>query len=169
MAGGILALDLGTTTGWAVAYPGEEPLHGSVHLYSVGGDGTFFAHFSMWLSDQITIHEPRMIAYEAPVLTTARTHFQTAFRLMGLAAVTEMVAHQREVRRVVPAHNQTVKKFAAGNGRANKADMIDAMRVRGWEPRDEHAADALGVLLWAEGKFSKARRGAGPLFGQPAA
>lgn len=161
----IMALDLGGVTGWACARPGAEPVSGSHRIPGDRGDGFYFDHYSQWLADMLTVHAPRLLVYEAPVLTHGKTSIQTAFRLMGLAAITEAVAHRREIRRVETANNATVKKHVTGNGRAEKIDMLEAMRRRGWEPRDEHAADALGVLLYAEAKHAPTVvRAAGPLF-----
>ena len=43
----------------------------------------------------------------------------------------------------------TIKRFATGKGNADKAAVIDAMRARGFAPRDDNEADALAILLWA--------------------
>lgn len=167
-AGSIMALDLGGVVGWACAIPGGEPTHGSHRLPGERGDAAYFDHFGSWLADMLTINSPRLLVYEAPILTGAKTHFQTAFRLMGLAAITLMIGHRREIRCVESANNASVKKRVLGNGRADKIVMLDEMRRRGWEPRDEHAADALGVLLYAESKHCpKIQRSVGPLFAQP--
>lgn len=164
-SGTILALDLGGVTGWACGKPGADPVSGSHRIPGDRGDPAYFDHFGGWLADMLTVHAPRLLVYEAPILTGAKTHFQTAFRLIGLAAITQMIAHRREIVRIEAANNATVKKHVLGNGRAEKIEMIDEMRRRGWEPRDEHAADALGVLLWAEAKHApKVMRAAGRLF-----
>jgi Holliday junction resolvasome RuvABC endonuclease subunit len=43
----------------------------------------------------------------------------------------------------------TIKRFATGRGNAGKADVIAAMRARGFQPADDNEADALAILLWA--------------------
>ena len=43
----------------------------------------------------------------------------------------------------------TIKRFATGKGNADKAAVIDAIRSRGFAPRDDNEADALAILLWA--------------------
>ena len=43
----------------------------------------------------------------------------------------------------------TIKRFATGKGNADKAAVIDAIRSRGFAPRDYNEADALAILLWA--------------------
>lgn len=162
--GGLYALDLGTRTGWACALPGAEPVHGHIRLPADRGDGAFFSAFRRFLLDHITVHAPRLIVYEAPLITASATSMATVFRLFGLAAHTVEMAHIREVR-CEPANNATVKKFVTDNGRAKKPEVMDAIRARGWSPDDENEADALAVLLWAESRFAPTvRRAAGPLF-----
>lgn len=169
-SGTILALDLGSTVGFAIARPGAEPLSGSHRLPLAASDGAYFDAYGQWLADMLTVNAPRVLVYEAPILTGNKTHFQTAFRLIGLAAITLMIGHRREVRKLMSANNATVKKYVLGNGRAEKIQMIEEMRRRGWDPRNEHAADALGVLLWTEATLAPTVvRAAGPLFaGAPA-
>lgn len=167
MAATLLALDLGTRTGWACGMPGEDPAHGHIRLPNDRGDGAFFGAFRRFLLDHITVRAPRLIVYEAPLITGQMTHVQTVFRLFGLAAHTVEIAHIREVR-CEPANNATVKKFVTDNGRAKKPEVMDAIRARGWDPDDENEADALAVFLWAESKWSKVTRAAGPLFGAEA-
>lgn len=168
--GGILSLDLGGIVGFASALVGEQPVYGSHRLPGERGDAAYFDHFANWLGDQITVFAPRLLVYEAPIITGTKTSFQTAFRLIGLAAITLMVAHRREVRKVVAANNSTIKKFATGDGRAEKIRVIEAMRARGWNPLDSNAADALAMLLWAEAKWApEITRAAGPLFARASA
>lgn len=161
---GILALDLGTRTGWAYALPGGAPAHAHVRLPNDRGDGAFFSAFRRFLLDHITVHAPRLIVYEAPLITGSATSVQTVFRLFGLAAHTVEIAHIREVR-CERANNASVKKFLTDNGRAKKPEVMDAIRARGWEPDGDDEADALAVLLWAESKWApNVTRTAGPLF-----
>ena len=166
--GTLLALDLGTCSGWACAVPGCEPVYGHVWLPSDRGDGAFFNRFRQWLLDHITVHAPRLIVYEAPLITASATHIKTAMRLIGLAAHTIECAYAREVR-AEPANNATVKKFVTDNGRAKKPAVMDAIRDMGWTPENDNVADALAVLLWAKSKWAPTvRRAAGPLFAESA-
>ena len=43
----------------------------------------------------------------------------------------------------------TIKKHATGKGNAGKADMLNAMRNKGFSPADDNEADALALLDWA--------------------
>ena len=65
----ILALDLGSNTGWAVSAPeGSRPRWGSIRL---GGDGATpgerYAALARWLNDFIKVNRPRLLVYEAPL------------------------------------------------------------------------------------------------------
>lgn len=142
----ILALDLATKVGWACGRPGEEPGYGTKVLPSTGEDiGRFAEAFNEWLLDMITLEDPGLVVFEAPILA-GTTQAATARKLMGLAWHTEFVCRLRDVR-CAEHHLQSVKKFFAGNGRADKAAMIAAAQRQGWSPKDDNASDALG--LWA--------------------
>jgi crossover junction endodeoxyribonuclease RuvC len=142
----ILALDLATRCGWACGAPGTEPTYGTKVLPSTGEDiGRFAGAFNEWLLDMMTLEDPGVVVFEAPVLA-GTTSLATARKLYGLAWHTEFCCQMRQVR-VMEHHLQSVKKFFAGSGRASKDDMIAAAHRQGWAPKDDNAADALG--LWA--------------------
>jgi Holliday junction resolvasome RuvABC endonuclease subunit len=166
LGAGITALDLGTCTGWASARPGGEPVYGHWWLPADRGDGAFFSRFRQLLLDHVTVHAPRLIVYEAPLITASATSMQAVMRLFGLAAHTVEIAYAREVR-CERANNATVKKHVTDNGRAKKPEIMDAIRARGWQPENENVADALAVMLWAEAKWAPmVTRAAGPLFAE---
>lgn len=164
MRGTLLALDLGTCTGFACAVPGEAPVYGHVRLPSDRGDGAFFHAYRIWLLDRVTIFAPRLIVYEAPLITASATSQQTVMRLFGLTAHTIEIAYAREVRSE-PANNSSVKKFVTGNGHAKKYETADVIRGHGWEPENDNVSDALAVFLYAEAKHApQVKRAAGRLF-----
>lgn len=163
----LLALDLGTCTGWACARPGGTPAFGHWWLPADRGDGAFFNRFRRLLLDHVTVHAPRLIVFEAPLITAQQTNVQTVMRLFGLSSHTIEIAYAREIR-CERANNASVKKFVTDNGRAKKPQVMDAIRARGWEPENDNVADALAVLLWAESKWApQVNRAAGPLFAEP--
>lgn len=142
----ILALDLGTSLGWACGSPEGEPRYGTKVLPSTGEDiGRFAYAYNEWLLDMITLESPALVVFEAPVLT-GKTSLATARKLYGLAWHTEFACSLRQIR-CMEHHLQSVKKFFAGNGRAEKPEMIAAAHRHGWDPKTHDAADALG--LWA--------------------
>lgn len=170
--GGVIALDLATVTGWAVWRPAGSVAYGSRRLGRAGdADGAFFAGYHSWLADMITVEQPAAIVFEAPWVGPD-THQQTARRLMGLAVVTELVAHLREIPRVREVNVASVRKHFVGNGRGERAAMkravIEGCRQRGWDPKDDNAADALAVLDFALHCFRVPGAPATPLLARPA-
>jgi len=151
----ILALDLATRLGWAGGSPDGEPSYGTKVLPATGEDiGRFAQAYNEWLLDMITLESPALIVFEAPILA-GKTTPATARKLMGLAWHTEFCCRLRDIR-CAEHHLQSVKKFFAGHGNADKAAMIAAAQRQGWSPRDDNAADALG--LWAATVHERAPR-----------
>lgn len=105
-----------------------------------------FLRFRKWLSGYIdTICHPAIIAYE-------RAHFR------GGAATEICVGLQTRVQEIaaefsiesMPVATTTLKKFATGNGRAGKAEMIKAAKSHiGRNPIDDNEADSIHVAMWA--------------------
>ena len=161
MAGGVLALDLATRSGWAAAdaiavdawpegIPGAEvgPFEG-VHYGShrlAGPDmdeGYVFDKLFKWLNTLIDLQQPDSIVYEAPL--PVQRNPKTAKRLIGLVTIADLVAHQRKCR-IWMMDVPTVRKTFAGSGRADKDKIMAVCKQRGWTPKDHDASDALAVL-----------------------
>ena len=146
--GAILALDLGTSTGWALRTTDDYTSSGTVLLKHsrYDGGGMRFLRFRRWLEDLDQDAGPIEAIYFEEVRRHAGT--DAAHIYGGLLAVLSawceehLVAYQG-----VPVG--TIKRFATGKGNADKAAVIDAMRARGFAPRDDNEADALAILLWA--------------------
>lgn len=149
----ILALDLATRLGWACGSPDGEPQYGTKVLPSTGEEiGRFADAYDEWLLDMITLESPAMVVFEAPFLGGVR-NANTSRKLMGLCWQTELACYRRQIR-CFSHNNQSLKKDFAGSGRAEKVDVIAACRRHGWDPKDDNAADALG--LWACAVHEKA-------------
>ncbi|UYW25709.1 hypothetical protein OKC48_20915 [Methylorubrum extorquens] len=141
----ILALDLATKIGFAVGAPDEEPVYGTHPLPSASASlGRFGDAYDQWLLDRLTFFQPGLVIFEAPFVS-GTGNANTARKLMGLCWQTEIACYRRETR-CLEHNNSSVKAAFAGNGRADKAEMIAAAQRRGWNPKDDNAADALG--LW---------------------
>lgn len=67
----------------------------------------------------------------------------------GIAGVIEALATERGWP-VTDTDPQTIKKFASGNSKASKEEMIEAARVLGYTGFNEHEADAYCLLKYAE-------------------
>jgi hypothetical protein len=146
--GAILALDLGTTTGWALRAPDGLITSGTVCFRPsrYDGGGMRFLRFTNWLTELDQLSGPiAAIWYEE-----VRRHFGTdaAHVYGGLMATLTAWAELRGVPYAgVPVG--TWKRSVCGKGNADKQQVIDAMRRRGFRPTDDNEADALAVLHWA--------------------
>ena len=145
---GILALDLGTTTGWALRF-GDGGTTSGTMTFKPGrfeGGGMRYLRFTDWLV-QIAMHAHglRRVVFEE-----VRRHAGTdASHVYGgfLATLTSWCEEHEVPYEGVPVG--TIKRYATGKGSANKAAMIEAIRARGYLPADDNEADAIALLLWA--------------------
>jgi hypothetical protein len=150
----VMALDLATTTGWAVGPAGGKPVYGSQRLGSPGAtSGEVFAAFLGWLVDAIQVHGPRVIVYEAPLPPShmrGKTNVNTARRLMGLPAIAEAVAYRMRVPVILEATVSDVRQHFIGKRTLPGAEGKLAVKLRcqmlGYSPPDDNASDALA--LW---------------------
>ena len=144
----MLALDLGTTTGWA--------LHGFDGLITSGttsfkpgrydGGGMRYLRFTNWLTELDRLAGP----IEAIWFEEVRRHAGTdaAHVYGGLMATLTAWAELRGVPyQGVPVG--TIKRHATGRGNAPKEAMIAAARARGFSTADDNEADAIATLVWA--------------------
>lgn len=153
----IIALDLATTVGWAVATAGAieswptrdivqyGPTDGvtcGAKKFGGSGRGALFLDFVRWFDDMIDQHDPGMVVVEQPVHSRTMAAARIA---MGLAGLVDLMCHHHGIAidGWAPA---SVKKHFCGSGRAQKADIEAACRSRGWSFPDNNAADALAVL-----------------------
>jgi hypothetical protein len=144
----ILALDLGTTTGWAIRGHDGLITSGTVSFKPgrFDGGGMRFLRFTNWLSEIDRLSGP----IEAIWFEEVRRHAGTdsAHVYGGLMATLTTWAELRGVPYAgVPVG--TIKQHATGKGNADKAAMISAIRARGYSPADDNEADAIAILLWA--------------------
>ena len=144
----ILALDLGTTTGWAIRGFDGLITSGTVSFKPnrYDGGGMRYLRFTNWLTEIDRLSGP----VEAIYFEEVRRHIGTdaAHVFGGLLAVLTSWGELRGVPyQGVPVG--TIKKFLTGKGNANKDAMITAARQRGFSPADDNEADAIALLLWA--------------------
>jgi Holliday junction resolvasome RuvABC endonuclease subunit len=144
----LLALDLGTTTGWALRDRTGRITSGteSFKPRRFEGGGMRFLRFKRWLSE-LKAHADGL---DALVFEEVRRHVSTyAAHAYGgfLATLTAWCEHHGIPYQGVPVG--TIKKHATGKGNANKTEMLAAIRARGHRPADDNEADALALLHWA--------------------
>jgi hypothetical protein len=143
----LVALDLGTVTGWALKRVARPIVSGTM-TFRAGrfeGGGMPFLRFRRWLAEVESADGPIAVYFEevrAHAGTTA-AHVHGGF-LAELTAWCEERGHPYEG---VPVG--VIKRFATGKGNADKQAVIDAIRSRGFAPADHNEADAIAILLWA--------------------
>ncbi len=144
----ILALDLGTTTGWALRSHDGLITSGTASFKPgrYDGGGMRYLRFTNWLTEIDRLSGP----IEAIFFEEVRRHAGTdaAHVYGGLMATLSAWAELRGVPYQGVAVG-TIKRHATGHGNANKQAMIDAARQRGFSPADDNEADAIAILLWA--------------------
>ena len=144
----LLALDLGTTTGWALLSSDGSITSGaeSFRPQRFEGGGMRFLRFKRWLTEI----KQSCGGIDALHFEEVRRHVSTdAAHAYGgfLATLTAWCEHHQIPYQGVPVG--TIKKHATGKGNANKDEMIASARARGFLPADDNEADALALLYWA--------------------
>ena len=145
----ILALDLGTKTGWALFQQNEgntgyQVFSGTINLKNdrFQGGGMRFLRFRNWLDD---------INYQKDITSV---HFEEVRRHIGtdaahvyggfLATLTSWCEDHNLPYQGVPVSH--IKLHATGKGNASKQEVIEAVRALGYHPQDDNEADALALL-----------------------
>ena len=144
----LLALDLGSTTGWALQGRTGAIASGTAEFKPsrFEGGGMAFLRFSHWLSELNETAGPIDRVYFEEVRRHAGTLAAQIYG--GFLAHLGSWAEFRDVPyQGVPVG--TIKKHATGKGNADKQAMVAAMRARGFAPVDHNEADALAILSWA--------------------
>jgi hypothetical protein len=146
--GAILALDLGTHTGWALAHADGTIVSGTERFRQDrwSGGGMPFLRFRHWLGEVAeTSGSLGLVVYEEvrAHAGTAAAHAYGGF----LATLTAWAEGAGVPYEGVPVG--TIKRFAVGKGNASKAAVIEAMRRAGFAPKDDNEADALALLRWS--------------------
>ena len=159
----ILALDLATRTGWAF-WDGQRLESGVQDFSKQRGEsnGMLFVKFNRWLNEfglLATITDmklPDLVVYEQTFAAFGRGGggFITEISIGLITRVQEFCAIQKIEHSAV--HNATLKKWATGNGRASKADMVcAAIERKKAEVYDDNEADAILLACHAMEKFGK--------------
>lgn len=136
----ILAVDLGTTTGWAIK--NEFGItSGSVRFKQdrFQGGGMRYLNFQRWL-----IKLPKVdIVYFEEVrrhLGVDAAHAYGGF----LSHLTSWCEMRKIPYQGIPVG--TIKRFITGKGNASKEEVIGAVKTLGYTPIDDNEADALALL-----------------------
>lgn len=150
---GILALDLGTTTGWAISNKGLIT-SGFISFKSqrFEGGGMRYLRFAKWLN-------------EIPTLTgkIEEVYFEEVRRHLGVDAahayggfLAHLTAFCEE--KAIPYSGVavgTIKKYLTDKGNASKEEMIKAVNKQGFSIKNDNEADALALLMYVTKYDSK--------------
>ena len=144
----ILALDLGSTMGWAVRDRGGAIVSGfqkfTANRYE--GGGMRFVRMLRWLDDILEVGIDQVYFEEVRRhLGVNAAHIYGGF-MANLTSRCES-ANPKIPYSGVPVG--TIKKFMTGKGNASKEDMISAVCKRGFVVSNDNEADALGLLFYA--------------------
>jgi hypothetical protein len=147
----VLALDLGTATGWAL-WDGAR-LESGVQVFDVKrgeSPGMRYLRFNRWLND--FTWDPRfsddrlrigLIVYEQ---THNRGGAATEVAAGFATRVQEFCARVQIDHQAI--HSATLKKFCTGKGNADKAAMLDAVGRRWKVVTDDNEADAIALCYY---------------------
>lgn len=142
----LLALDLGTKTGWATqSNAGIQSGMQSFANDRFSGGGMRYLKFERWLCG---LPKPSQVVFEE-----VRRHKATdAAHVYGglMAVLTKWCEAERIPYTGVPVG--TIKKSFTGNGSAKKDMMITECVNRGFKPVDDNEADALALLHYWVGE-----------------
>lgn len=148
----VLALDLSTTTGFALSAAGVIT-HGVADFTRYKGcksraaqhDGRTYLNFQRWLRERIALDKPALIVFEEPM-----GNFKSAAArnvVVGLRGILMSTAAYYDIR-VIGIAQTKLKKWATGKGNAKKEAMHTAARARWPDERfaDDNAVDAFLLL-----------------------
>ena len=144
----LLALDLGTTTGWALHAHDGSITSGSASFkpQRFEGGGMRFLRFKRWLTEIKQSSD----GLDAVYFEEVRRHMgvDAAHAYGGfMAHLTAWCEHHQIPYQGIPVG--TIKKHATGRGNAGKDEMLAAARNLGHSPADDNEADALALLAYA--------------------
>jgi Holliday junction resolvasome RuvABC endonuclease subunit len=144
----LLALDLGTTTGWALRGRDAVITSGSPSFkpQRFEGGGMRYLRFKRWLTELKAASD----GVDAVFFEEVRRHagVDAAHAYGGfMAHLTAWCEHHRIPYQGVPVG--TIKKHVTGKGTAGKAEVMLAVHALGHAPADDNEADALALLHWA--------------------
>ncbi|WP_375331663.1 crossover junction endodeoxyribonuclease RuvC [Candidatus Tisiphia endosymbiont of Temnostethus pusillus] len=141
----ILALDLGTTLGWAIRDLTGRITFGTVtfKLKRFEGGGMPYLRFKQWLTEL----KNSCIIIDAIYFEEVVQHkgVDAAHKYGGfLAHLTAWCEHHQIPYQGVPVG--TIKKYITGKGNASKQEVIKAVKRKGFTTEDHNEADSLALL-----------------------
>jgi Holliday junction resolvasome RuvABC endonuclease subunit len=151
----ILALDLGTKSGWAFGSDRIEASGAQVSDVRRGeSPGMRYIRFRAWLNEMVAQTQPELVIVEqAHHRGGAATEVAA-----GFSTRVQEICAERKIEHTT-CHSATLKKFATGSGRGDKDAMIEAALVKWPElkvPVDDNEADARWLWQYAKERLAEA-------------
>lgn len=167
-AGGVLALDLSQTTGWAYGAIGDrDPAFGVWHLPHTGGEGARYAAFENELAAAMAVWAPSRLVLEAPLPLMAQTHARTAQQQYTLRGIAYAEGYRASAA-VSEIDALTARAEVLGRGRFSKdtvkREVVRYCLRRGLRVPDHNAADAVVIWTWFTDRMAGRPAVSGPLF-----
>ena len=141
----ILAIDIGTKTGWAKYERGRKITGGTQHFKpkKTERQAIRWVRFKEWT--QKALDGVHVVYFED---VKAHAGVLAAHAYGGYLAILEMLCATRNI----PCHPVgvgVIKKYWTGKGNADKEAMVNEAKRRGFDIVDDNHADALAILSYA--------------------
>lgn len=142
----ILALDLGTTTGWAINSRDTGRISSGVSYFKpqrFEGGGMRYLRFTKWLREM----DLMLDGIDQVYFEEVRRHLgvDAAHTYGGLLSHLTAWCEEEKIPYLgIPVG--TIKKHVTGKGNAGKDQIITAIKRLGFNPHDNNEADALALL-----------------------
>lgn len=141
----IIALDLGTTTGWATCDLRGNITSGTASFKTgrFEGGGMPFLRFKHWLTD----FKNTLGVIDAVYFEEVRAHkgVDAAHKYGGFVAHLTSWCERHQIPYCgIPVG--TIKKHITGKGNASKEEVVAAFKKKGVAPIDDNEADSLALL-----------------------
>lgn len=143
----VLALDLGTKTGWALSSNGSiRSGSQSFKPTRFSSSGMRFVYFRKFLDSLLQYYSIEFIYFEE-----VRRHLgvDAAHCYGGFLAILTSWCEEKGIKYQGIGVGE-IKKFISGKGNASKLEVIKAIENRGFKPKDDNEADALAVLCYGQ-------------------
>lgn len=158
----VLALDLGSKTGWALQEQGR--IESGVQVFDVKrgeSPGMRYVRFRRWLNELAFVTSAPLSAWTLDLIVFEQAHHRGGAATevaAGLSTRVQEFCAERGIEHAA-VHSATLKKFVTGSGRGDKADMLAHAMKRGWidgetwlpqtRLKDDNEVDAVCLLHYA--------------------
>lgn len=171
--GGVLALDLSRTVGWAYGHPGDDPpLFGFTRLQDKDYGKTEaerYDRFHNWIKATVMEFDPEKLVIEAPLPLPAHTTLMVTAQQLTLRGIARMEGW-RNSSALFEVDVGTVRSDILGRRwfpkDAVKDEVVRYCRRKGWKVPDHNAGDACLLWLWHTRRTLGIRPVVGPLFAE---